>query len=413
MFLAFPIRTDAPVRRPPYVNYGLIGLNVLIFIVASAATSIPEMPNLGALFALQSSQPKYYQFISYQFMHADIWHLVGNMVFLWVFGNAANSKMGHVPYLFFYLSGGAFAGAGFAVLYDNPLVGASGAIAAVTTAYLVLFPQSEVAVFYWFWFTLGTLHVQALLIIGLKIILYDNFIAPRLAASVTGAASGVAYAAHWAGYMYGFFLSLIMLTVRALPRDQYDILALWKRSYQRAQMRHTMAADPDAQARAVYGRVARPVAAVMGRPVQPVEPEIPTEVTTLRTEISDALSDNDYKSAVEHWEKLVSRYPDQCLPRGQMLDVANQLVTMNRFPQAANAYERYLKHYPLAADRDQIRLMLGIIYARNLQQYESAAVHLRESLTRLTLPQQRDAATQWLNIVSSALNQPPAAGNPA
>jgi len=409
LFLAFPIRTDAPVRRPPFVNYALIGLNVLVFIVAGATATIPEIPNLKALFALQSGQPKFYQFITYQFMHADIWHLVGNMVFLWVFGNAANSKMGHLAYLLFYLSGGVFAGAGFAALYDNPLVGASGAIAAVTTAYLVLFPQSEVAVFYWFWFTLGTAHIQALLIIGLKIILYDNLIAPRLAAS--GQESGVAYAAHWAGYLYGFFLSLLMLALRALPRDQYDILALWKRSYQRAQMRHAMT-DPDAQARAAYGRVARPVGAVMGRPVQPVEPEIPAEVTTLRTEISDALGDNNYKLAVELWEKLVSRYPDQCLPRRQMQDVANSLVTLNRFPQAAAAYERYLKNYPLAPDRDQIRLLLGIIYARNLQQYETAATHLRESLTRLTQPQQRDTATQWLNVVSAALNQPPA-GNPA
>lgn len=411
MLLAFPIRTDAPVRRPPYVNYGLITLNVAVFLVSSAAATIPEMTNLKAIFALESHQPKYYQFITYQFMHADIWHLVGNMVFLWVFGNAANSKMGHVPYLLFYLSGGVFAGAGFAALYDNPLVGASGSIAAVTTAYLVLFPQSEVAVFYWFWFTIGTLHIQALLIIGLKIILYDNLIAPRLFAGGAGSASEVAYAAHWAGYLYGFCLSLLMLAVRALPRDQYDILSLWKRSYQRAQMRHSMA-DPDAQARAAYGRVARPIAAVLGRPVQPAEPEIPTEIITLRTEITDALAGNDYKSAVDLWERLISRHPDQYLPRRQMLDVANQLVTMNRFPQSATAYERYLKHYPLAADRDQIRLMLGIIYARNLQQYESAAVHLRESLPRLTLPQQRDAATQWLNIVSTALNQPPA-GTPA
>ena len=133
---------------------------------------------------------------------------------------------------------------------------------------------------------------------------------------------------------------------------------------------------------------------------------------TVREEITDALNNNDYKLGVDAWEKLVARYPDQCLPRRQMLDVANQLVTMSRFPQAATAYERYLKHYPQAPDRDQIRLMLGIIYARNLQQYESAATHLRESLTRLTQPQQRDAATQWLNVVSAALNQSPP-GKPA
>lgn len=405
MFLAFPIRTDAPVRRLPYVNYGLISANIIMFLVTSIAATLPEPVDLRNTFALESHSPKYYQFISYQFMHADIWHIIGNMVFLWVFGNAANCKMGHVPYLLFYLSGGVFAGAAFAAFYENPLVGASGSIAAVTTAYLVLFPQSEVAVFYWFWFTFGTWHIQALLIIGLKIILYDNLIAPRL---FSGGVSQVAYAAHWAGYFYGFFLSLLMLLVRALPRDQYDILALWKRSYQRAQMRHAMA-DPEAQARAVYGRVARPVTAVMGRPVQPVEPEMPTEVVTLREEISDALNSSDYKLAVELWEKLVSRHPDQCLPRRQMQDVANQLVTMNRFPQAANAYERYLKNYPQAPDRDQIRLLLGIIYARNLQQYESAATHLRESLTYLTQPQQRDAATQWLNVVSAALNQAPPA----
>lgn len=413
MLLLLPIRTDSPVRRKPYVNYALIGLNALVFVLTdvigrSRLLGIPaEIDQIKMDFALKASRPELFQFICYQFLHGDVFHLLGNMLFLWVFGNSVNSKMGNPAYALFYLAGGIFAGVGFAAENAAPLIGASGSIAAVTTAYLVLHPRSHVTVFYWFWFYIGTVHIQALLVIGVKIILFDNILAPNLFAG--GRMSTVAYSAHLYGYFFGFLLSLLMLVIKALPRDQYDILALWKRAHQRSQMRAAMT-DPNTRAQATLGTVARPVSAVTGRPLPvatEVSPEMVDEVTRLRMEIAELLGNYQYAEAAERYESLVAKHVDQCIPRKQLMDVANQLMAMQRYPQAASAYEKYLTHYPTADDAQQTRLMLGIIYARYLRQFEPAQRHLEKSLDALTNDQQRRQATEWLDVVRNALGAGP------
>ncbi|MCZ6699831.1 MAG: rhomboid family intramembrane serine protease [Planctomycetota bacterium] len=413
MLLLLPIRTDSPIRRKPYVNYALIGLNAVVFVLTdvigrSQLLGIPaEIDQFKMNHALDAARPEFFQFITYQFLHGDIFHLLGNMLFLWVFGNSVNSKMGNPAYALFFLAGGVFAGVGFAAENVSPLIGASGSIAAVTTAYLVLHPRSHVTIFYWLWFYIGTMHVQALLVIGVKIILYDNIVAPNLFGG--GRVSTVAYSAHLYGYFFGFMLSLLMLVIKALPRDQYDILALWKRARQRSQMRTAMA-DPDARAQAEYGNVAKPVSDATGRPLPmatPVSPEIVDEVAQLRLEITELLGQNKYVEAAERYQSLIAKHADQCLPRNQLMDVANQLTAMQRYPQAASAYEKYLTHYPTAVDAQQTRLMLGIIYARYLQQFEPAQRHLEKSLDTLTNDQQRRQANKWLDTARNALGAGP------
>ncbi len=406
MLLFLPIRTDAPVQRKPYVNIGIIAANVILFAVTdliggSAVFESRFGDQIKDSLGLYAARPELYQVITYQFLHGGVFHLFGNMLFLWVFGNSINSKMGNPGYLLFYLACGVFAGVGYALDNHNPLIGASGSIAGVTTAYLVLHPRSQVTMFYWLWLFIGTMPIQALILIGVKVILYDNMIMPRISGP-----GNVAVSAHLYGYGFGFLLSLLLLAIRALPRDQFDIVALWKRAYQRSQMRTAMA-DPDARAKATLGRVARPVSVQTGQPIEDMATAVPAEmldeVTRLRVEIAERLSDNDYLAAAQKYEELVSKHADQCLPRKQMIDVANQLMSMQRYPQAASAYEKFLKHYSTAPDAQQVRLLLGIIYARYLQQYEPAKRHLEEILGRLTNDQQRQQAMQWLDVARDAL----------
>lgn len=89
------------------------------------------------------------------------------------------------------------------------------------------------------------------------------------------------------------------------------------------------------------------------------------------------------------------------------MNVASQLMAMQRYAQAAAAYEKYLTHYPTAGDAQQTRLMLGIIYARYLQQFEPAQRHLEQSLGALTNDQQRRQASEWLDMVRNALRAGP------
>ena len=406
MFLIIPIKTDSPVRRRPYVNQALIAANILIYLVTDVFGSLGGNTfgeELKSRFLLYPDDLSVSQFFTYQFLHGGIEHILGNMLFLWVFGNSVNSKMGNVAYLFFYLAAGVFAGVGFAMTSQHPCLGASGAIAGVTTAFLVLFPRSEVTTFYWIWFYIGTWHLRALLLIGLKIILWDNILAPRINA---GAFEAVALSAHIAGYIFGFVVCMVLLLIRALPRDQFDILALAKRSYQRQQSKAAFA-DPNSRARATFGRVARPVSPETGLPIE-AEPSVAeTEILRIRAEIAKSVAEGDYAGAADRYEQLLLRDPDQCLPRRNMLTVANQFMTMGRYPQAAAAYEKHLKAYPKDSDILQIKFLLGIIYAKYLRQYEAAEQFLRESADCLTDPGQQQQASQWLSTVLAATGQGP------
>ena len=103
-----PIRTDSPLRRTPYMNWALMAANVLMFAVQQRPSWAQRITSL----ALDPRDPELYQFFTYQFLHGDVWHIVGNMLFLYIFGNNVNDKMGHLGYLAFYLAGGVAAGIG-------------------------------------------------------------------------------------------------------------------------------------------------------------------------------------------------------------------------------------------------------------------------------------------------------------
>jgi membrane associated rhomboid family serine protease len=102
MFL--PVRTDSPLRSTPYVNWALILVNVGVFVAQLSNEWIDQH------WALDPSRPVLWNFITYQFLHGGPLHLLGNMLFLYIFGNNVNDKLGQIGYLAFYLSGGVFAG---------------------------------------------------------------------------------------------------------------------------------------------------------------------------------------------------------------------------------------------------------------------------------------------------------------
>ncbi|MHC4796047.1 MAG: rhomboid family intramembrane serine protease [Planctomycetota bacterium] len=394
--MLIPISTDTSIQRTPLVNYVLIAVNVFIFVILGARHQ--PTTQLGAYLynwgTLNGYDPHLYQFLTYQFLHANFAHIFGNMLFLWVFGNPLNAKMGDVPYLFFYLACGVFAATGYGLYNDVSMVGASGAIAGITTAYLALFPRSYITVVYWFFF-IGTFELPSMYMIVIKMILWDNIIAPTM---VPG--SLVAFDAHLAGYAFGFAAVVIMLALRLLPRDQFDIVALWRRWFQRKAMQSAMQ-NPEARARAQFGRVARPVMVkdVAAKEVKPTEDQI----TSLRIQIAQSLGRNDRDTAAGLYEEMMEIDPRQVLGRTQQLDVANQLYTLNRLPQAVAAYEKYLVHYSPSEESDHIKLLLGIIYARDLQQYEVARDHLSELVDRLSDEKRLDQCRHWLKVAEEGL----------
>ncbi|MGE0627905.1 MAG: rhomboid family intramembrane serine protease [Hyphomicrobiaceae bacterium] len=157
-----PIYDDNPLRRIglPVVTWGLIILNCLLFFaqagtmnqaaIASFAIVPKELlgagifggPAGGPLDAI--AVPERYTLLTYMFLHGDIFHLAGNMLFLWVFGDNIEDALGHVRFLVFYLLCGILAGLAHAIMAPDsaiPLIGASGAVAGVIAAYLLLYPR--------------------------------------------------------------------------------------------------------------------------------------------------------------------------------------------------------------------------------------------------------------------------------
>ena len=178
-----PLKDDNPLKhiKLQYVTFALIGLNVLVFALSAAGVNesfiasfavIPgellgkEVPGAGQSVAL----PENLTLLSYMFFHGDAMHLLGNMVFLWVFGDNVEDAMGHGRFLIFYLLCGIFAGLTHAVITPDsgiPLIGASGAVAGVISAYLMLHPRVMVWVLA---FKVIPMRINAAIVLGVWIV---------------------------------------------------------------------------------------------------------------------------------------------------------------------------------------------------------------------------------------------------
>jgi membrane associated rhomboid family serine protease len=149
-----------------------------------------------------------------QFLHGGWWHLISNMVYLWVFGNNIEDRLGHFKYLLFYLTCGAIAALcqWFIGMYSAvPSLGASGAISGVLGAYLIWFPQARITTLIFLGFFITTINVPALVIIGIFFVqnLISGFASLQAAANMSVETGGVAYWAHLGGFVVGSIFALV------------------------------------------------------------------------------------------------------------------------------------------------------------------------------------------------------------
>ena len=217
-----PYRDDNPTNSPPVVNWVLIGLNLWVylamqlplddqgarayyadygFIPVDFFTALGE-PSKEAVFSQLVSA------MTSMFSHGGLLHLLGNLLFLYLFGDNVEDAMGKFRYLFFYLACGLLAALGQAFAQPQsmlPMIGASGAISGVLAGYLLLYPRANVRVFYWFLVLLGTIYLPAYLLLGLW------FLRDLLAfTSPDWDSGGIATAAHLGGFAAGLLLTPLM-----------------------------------------------------------------------------------------------------------------------------------------------------------------------------------------------------------
>lgn len=233
----FPIGDDNSDRRiVPVVNYIFIGLNILVFVFLQglggndafsyAFSLVPKeittgvdlagvqivqdaLGNTGKVQLYPSPLPVYFNFLSSMFMHGGWAHLLGNMLFLWIFGDNLEDRLGHIRYVLFYLVCGFAAALGQIVLDTGsviPMLGASGAISGVLGGYILLFPHRRVKTILFNFLT----EVPAYVAIGIWIVY--QLVLGYMTDPGTG---GVAYAAHIGGFVAG----LALVKVFAIGRN--------------------------------------------------------------------------------------------------------------------------------------------------------------------------------------------------
>jgi membrane associated rhomboid family serine protease len=215
--LLLPI-ADAPnyAARRPWATWAVIATNVVVFLVARATFRGPgEHDAFLATWGYIPLAPRPATFLTSMFLHASWIHLAGNMLFLWIFGDNVEGRLGPLGFLAAYLAGGLAAVLLFHALEPAgvvPLVGASGAIFAVQGFYFVAFPRNSVRFVWWFFF-LGTFWLPARVV--LAFFLAGDLIRLLIERAQPVAGGTVAYAAHVGGFAFGFLLALV--TLRFLP----------------------------------------------------------------------------------------------------------------------------------------------------------------------------------------------------
>jgi membrane associated rhomboid family serine protease len=231
-----------PRRRVPWATWGLIAANVAIFlyqvslgpdapafmfaysVVPVALThGIPQtsLPGVPPHLPFHTPDPVYLTIVTSMFLHAGWLHIAGNMLFLYIFGDNVEDRMGHLPFLTFYLFCGVIASiAQIAVdpASSVPSLGASGAIAGVLAAYLVLFPSAGVrtVIFIFIFFTIVTLPAIVLIGVWFLLQLLDSVTA---LSHVQQGMGGVAYVAHVGGFVTGLVITLLLRPLLRPPKD--------------------------------------------------------------------------------------------------------------------------------------------------------------------------------------------------
>jgi hypothetical protein len=293
--------------------------------------------------------------------------------------------------LAFFLAGGVLAGLGHAMVESEPVLGASGAVAAVSGAYMVLFPLSNVTIVYFFFF-IGTFEVSSLWMILLQIG-QDAFM-------YMSRYGGVAYLAHLSGYGFGFVVAMGLLKTRLLPREPYDLLKLMEHRRRRAEF--------TALTRRGYQPweggpppLARDSSSPIGAQPPPIPDPKRDQLMQLRTRVSEALTAHSLLDAARDYTELLDLDASQVMGQDQQFDLGNQLMAEQRYDYAARAYELYLNTYKTPARRAQVELILALIYARYLNRRQRARELLTAAVQELRDPSQKELAIQLLTEISA------------
>jgi len=219
-----PFKDDNPSKTFPFFTIGLIVINAIVFFIELFHPDGMQVLvyRYGAIpknlfdFSGQESPMAYLRIFSSMFMHGGFIHIIGNMLYLWIFGNNIEDRLGHFRFIGFYFTSGVVAAMAHALSAPSseiPMIGASGAIAGILGAYLLLYPRARVHTLIFFGFFVEIIRIPAFVVIGFWgiIQIFNGIMSKGLMAE-----TGVAWFAHIGGFLFG------LLTIKLwIPKRRF------------------------------------------------------------------------------------------------------------------------------------------------------------------------------------------------
>ena len=320
----------------------------------------------------------FWQPITSAFLHAGFMHIFGNMLFLLAFGPSVEDRLGRIGFILFFLAGACVSGFAHIALSDAPAIGASGAIAAVAGAFLILFPNTKIKCFVIF-FIIGVFMIPSWWLIGLFIVL-------DLGAQLFTPANGIANMAHLGGYAFGMVIAFTLLITGILPKEPYDMFSILKHKKRRADFK---AAQQHFSNSAVHVNPHRQ------HKIDPVAQKIAQE----RAKVGSLVSQGEIAQAADQYLAMLNEFPDLAskehsksltMHRDAQYQIANHLYKAGNRQAAADAFTRLLEAYPTDPERNIISVLLARIRANDLAD-PVGAIQLLEELSEKSLDSESKA----------------------
>lgn len=352
--MLIPLGTNRPLARKTRIVPILIAINIAVFVLQIVLqSSDPKLANqlldFGHVWGRDLTP---WGPITSAFLHGSFMHLAGNMLALFVFGPPVEDRFGRLGFTIFYLLGAIGSGLIHAAVSDYPAIGASGAIAAVTGAFLVLFPNSKIKIL-WFLILIQFLMAPAWWLIGLWIVidLFSQTFQPN---------NGTANAAHLGGYAFGISIALILLWTKVLSREPYDLFSILKQK----KRKRAFAAASNAAPKGPRS------------PNKKNDPKV-AELAQRRANISERLTQGNLEDATARYLAMLQYFGDDedyptTMHRDAQYQIANHLYATNQRKEALDAYQALIKAYPMDKERDVICILRARINAKDLNNHEAA-----------------------------------------
>ncbi|MGB3295550.1 MAG: rhomboid family intramembrane serine protease [Phormidesmis sp.] len=209
-----PLNDDNPSSTTPVIVYGLIALNVVIFLYENSLgeSGLQQFFDRWAIVPVDLTG-EWFTLVTSQFLHGGFLHVGGNMLYLWVFGNNIEDQLGHLKFLVFYLACGALAGLSqwfFDPTSTIPTLGASGAIAGIMGAYIIRFPRAKILTLVPLFIFITTFRIPAIFFLGWWFVQQALYSVASLGATADMGSGGIAYWAHAGGFVFGVVLGPLL-----------------------------------------------------------------------------------------------------------------------------------------------------------------------------------------------------------